>query len=82
MNMAGRDKLDSRMTLDDRRERICIEQILTVHMPDAGPERRMMQEKECRPLGHRRQLGIEPFKRRGVQPPVYFVSPPVPPKGS
>src|SRR6201991_3868045 len=50
MNVAGGNELYARMTPDDRREFAGIEQVLAVHMPDAGREWRMVQEQQCRPL--------------------------------
>jgi hypothetical protein len=44
MNVTGRDQPHGRMALHDRGKIAGIEQVLAVHMPDAGPERRMMQE--------------------------------------
>ena len=44
MNVAGGDQLHGRMAPYDRGKIAGIEQVLTVHMPDAGPERRMMQK--------------------------------------
>lgn len=45
MDVAGGDQLHARMALDDIRELVGILEILPVHMPDAGLERRMMQEQ-------------------------------------
>ena len=45
MDVAGGDQLHARMALDDIRKLVGILEILSVHMPDAGLERRMMQEQ-------------------------------------
>src|SRR5207245_4317551 len=50
MNMAGGDEFYPRMVADDRRKIIRIEQILAIHVPDTGDERRMVQEYPRRPL--------------------------------
>ena len=49
MNVTGGDQLCARMAFDDSRKLAGIEQILAVHMPDAGLERRMVQEQDRRP---------------------------------
>src|ERR1700744_29817 len=41
MNMPGSDKLHARMTPHNRRKFTGIDEILAVHVPDAGLERRM-----------------------------------------
>jgi len=48
--MAGRDKTHARMAPYDRFEFAGVEQILAVHVPDAGLERRMMQKQQRRPV--------------------------------
>src|SRR5262249_8603364 len=70
MDVAGRDKLDARMTPDDRRKLIRIEEILPVHVPDAGLERRMMQKEKRRFLGSRCERSVQPFQCRWLQLPV------------
>ena len=50
MNMPAGDKLDPRMTADDRSQRVGVLQILAIHVPDARDERWMMQEQERRPI--------------------------------
>ena len=45
MNMAGGDQLHARMTSDDGGKFAGIEKILAVHVPDAGLERRVVQEQ-------------------------------------
>src|SRR5258708_6681438 len=45
MDVAGGDQLHARMALDDIRKLVGILEILSVHVPDAGFERRMMQEQ-------------------------------------
>ena len=44
MDMAGGDQLYARMAPYDRSKFSGVEQVLAVHMPNAGRERRMMQE--------------------------------------
>ena len=61
--MTRRDKADAGMTPDDLCKRICVEEVLAVHMQNAGPEGRVMQEQERRPLRRRRQRDVEPFQR-------------------
>ncbi len=51
VNMAGRDQLHARMTPDDGCEFDGVEEILAIHVPDAGLERRMMQEQQRGPIG-------------------------------
>ena len=45
MNMTRGDQLHARIAPDNRLEFAGIEQILAVHVPDAGFERRMVQEQ-------------------------------------
>ena len=67
MNVAGRDQLHARMTPDDRREFAGILEILAVHVPDAGLERRMVQEQQRRPIRRGRQRGVEPLQGRRIE---------------
>ena len=50
MNVTGGDQLRARMAFDDSRKLAGIEQILAVHVPDAGLERRMVQKQERGPV--------------------------------
>ena len=50
MNVTGGDQLRARMAFDDSRKLAGIEQILVVHVPDAGLERRMVQKQERGPV--------------------------------
>jgi hypothetical protein len=57
----GGDQLQPRMAPDDSRKFAGIEQILAVHMPDAGLERRIVQKQQRRPARRRvQQHQIEP----------------------
>ena len=46
MDMAVRYKLDAGMPANERRQLFGIAEILVVHVPDTGPERRMVQKEE------------------------------------
>src|SRR5207247_3980111 len=48
MNVAGGDQLHARMAIDDDGKLAGVEEILTVHVPDAGLERRMVKEQQRR----------------------------------
>src|SRR5258705_10860206 len=50
MNVTGGDQLRARMAFDDSRKLAGIEQILAVHVPDAGLERRMGQKQKSGPV--------------------------------
>jgi hypothetical protein len=49
MNVTGCDQLHARMTLNDCSQFSGIVQVLAIHVPNAGQERRMMQEDERGP---------------------------------
>src|ERR1700722_5684145 len=50
VNMAGSNQLHARMRLDDGSQFPCVWQILAIHLPDPGLERRMVQEQQRRPI--------------------------------
>ena len=50
VNVTCRNQLHTRMAPDDRRKFGGIQEVLPIHMPNAGLERRMMQEQQRRPL--------------------------------
>ncbi len=50
MNVAGGDQLRARMAFDNSGKLAGIEEKLAVHVPDAGLERRMVQEQERGPV--------------------------------
>ena len=49
MNVTGRDQLHAGMALNDCSQFSSIMQVLAIHVPNAGQERRMMQEHERGP---------------------------------
>ena len=53
MEVAGRNKSYPRMPLDDIGKLGRIAQVLTIHVPDAGDEGRMVQEQQRRPACRR-----------------------------
>ena len=55
------------MAPHNRRELIRVEEILAVHMPDAGFERRVVQEQQRRPVGRGRKRRIKPLQRRFIE---------------
>ena len=67
MNVAGGDQLHARMAPDDGREFAGIEEILAVHVPDAGLERRMVQEHQRRPVRRGCQRRLEPLQGRRIE---------------
>ena len=64
MNMPGSHELDARITPDDGFEFAGVEQILAVHVPDAGLERGMMQEQQRRPVWRGSQRRVKPAQGR------------------
>ena len=67
MDVAGGDKLHARMTPDDRRQIGGVVQVLTVHVPDARHERRMVQEHKRRPIHRGPKRRIKPLQGRRIE---------------
>src|SRR5829696_7968308 len=67
MDMPRCDQLHAGMTAYDGREIACVEEILAVHMPNAHPERGMVQKQQRRPVGRRSQSSIKPLQRRSFE---------------
>ena len=67
MNMSGTNQLYPRMTAHDGRKLAGVEEILAVHVPDAGLKRRMVQEQQRGPVMRRRQRRIKPLQRGSVE---------------
>ena len=72
MNVPGGDQPHARMAPDDRREFAGIEQILAVHVPDAGLERRMVQKQERRSVRRGSQNFFEPLQGNRFEFAVRF----------
>src|SRR5882724_6191505 len=62
MDVTGGDQLHTRMAPDHSCQFAGIEQILTVHVPDAGLERWMVQEQKCRPIWCGDKRRFEPLQ--------------------
>src|SRR5579863_3371238 len=67
MNVAGGDQPCAWMPPDDLRQFAGIEEVLAIHMPHAGLERRMMQEQQRRSILRRHKRCLEPVQRGGVE---------------
>jgi len=72
VNVAGGDQLHPRMTFYDRRQRAGIEEVLAVHVPDAGLEWRMMQEQQRRPVCGGCQRRVEPLQGCRIEVAMRF----------
>jgi hypothetical protein len=64
VNMTGSHELHARMTPDDGFEFVGVEEILPIHVPDAGLEWWMMQKHERGPLWRRSQRRLKPVQRQ------------------
>lgn len=62
MNVPTRDQPRTRVTPDDPCQFVGIEEVLSVHMPDATLEWWMMQEYQRRSIRRRRQRRVEPLQ--------------------
>jgi hypothetical protein len=51
------------MTPNDEGEFARVEEILAIHVPDTGLERRMMQKQQRWPIGRSRQYRVKPAQR-------------------
>ena len=67
VDVAGGDQLHARMTPDDGCEFAGVAQILAVHVPDAGHERRMVQEQQRRPVRRGCKRRVEPLQGRRIE---------------
>ena len=63
MDVPAADQPDARMPPDDLGERIGVEKILRVHVPDAALEGRMVEKQQRRPVGGSERC-VEPLQRR------------------
>ena len=61
MDMPGADQLHPRMTPHDGREVARVKEVLAVHVPDAGLERRVVQEQQRGTVRRRRQRRVKPL---------------------